>query len=248
MKIVAVIPARFASTRFPGKPLALLGKKSLIQHVYDSTSQTGLFDRTIVATEDKRICEKVEQFGGEVVLTSKHHRSGTDRIAEVCRNLEAEVIINIQGDEPFISKEPLQKLISVFENPIDKVASLMHKSFKDIENPNIVKVVCDVRNYALYFSRSPIPFVRNPNFSSCNSHSEFFQHIGIYAFRREALFKFIQLPMGKLEQIEKLEQLRLLENGIRIKMVETSYQGIGVDTPEDLKKAEIILREVNPKK
>ncbi|NQV17063.1 MAG: 3-deoxy-manno-octulosonate cytidylyltransferase [Armatimonadetes bacterium] len=247
MKVVAIIPARFASTRFPGKPLAMLGNKSLIQRVYDSATQTDLFDKIIVATDDKRIFDKVEQFGGEVVFTSKHPKSGTDRIAEVCKNLEAEIIINIQGDEPFISKKPLQKLISAFDEPIVQVASLMHKLMEEIENPNIVKVVCDNNNFALYFSRSPIPFIRTPHPAPRNPQPEFFKHIGVYAFRREALFKFIQLPIGKLEQIEKLEQLRLLENGIKIKMVETSYQGIGIDTPEDLKKAELILQKANSK-
>ena len=245
IKVVAVIPARFASIRFPGKPLAMLGNKPLIQHVYDSAVQTDLFDRIIVATDDKRIFGKVERFGGEVVLTSKHHKSGTDRIAEVCKNLEVEIIVNIQGDEPFISKEPLQKLISVFDEPTVQVASLMHKLVEEIENTNIVKVVCDNNNFALYFSRSPIPFYRTSNSTLRNLQSEFFKHIGVYAFRREALFRFIQLPMGKLEQIEKLEQLRFLENGIKIKMVETSFQGIGIDTPEDLKKAELILKKEN---
>ena len=238
IKVIAVIPARFASFRFPGKPLAMLGNKPLIQQVYDSATQTDLFDKIIVATDDNRIFDKVGQFGGDVVLTSKHHKSGTDRIAEVCTNLEAEIIVNIQGDEPFISKEPLQKLISVFDEPTVQVASLMHKSMEEIENPNIVKVVCDNNNFALYFSRSPIPFIRT-------LQPEFFKHIGVYAFRREALFKFIQFTMGKLEQIEKLEQLRFLENGIKIKMVETSFQGIGIDTPEDLKKAELSLQNTN---
>lgn len=241
MQVIAVIPARFASFRFPGKPLALLGKKSLIHHVYDSAAQTDLFDKIIVATDDKRIFDEVANFGGDVVLTSKHHKSGTDRIAEVCTNLEAEIIVNIQGDEPFIAKEPLQKLISVFDKPTIHVASLMHKLMEEIENPNIVKVVCDNNNFALYFSRSPIPFYRTSHLAIRNLQPEFFKHIGVYAFRREALFKFSQLPMGKLEQIEKLEQLRFLENGIKIKMIETSFQGIGIDTPEDLKKAELIL-------
>ncbi len=245
IKKIAVIPARFASSRFPGKPLAMLGNKTLIQYVYDSAVQTDLFDKITVATDDKQIFDNVTDFGGDVVLTSKHHKSGTDRIAEVCKNLEAEIIVNIQGDEPFISKEPLQKLIFAFEDRKVQVASLMHKLKEEIENPNIVKVVCDNNNFALYFSRSPIPFYRTPHSAACTSQPVFFQHIGVYAFRREALFKFIQLPMGKLEQIEKLEQLRLLENGIKIKMIETSFQGIGIDTPEDLKKAELILQKAN---
>ncbi len=246
IKVVAVIPARFASFRFPGKPLAMLRNKTLIQHVYDSAVQTDLFDKIIVATDDKRIFDNVEHFGGDVVLTSKHHKSGTDRIAEVCKNLDAEIIVNIQGDEPFIVKEPLQKLISVFDEQTVQVASLMHKLMEEIENPNIVKVVCDKNNFALYFSRSSIPFYRTSHPATRNPQPEFFKHIGVYAFRKEALFKFIQLPMGKLEQTEKLEQLRFLENGIKIKMIETSYQGIGIDTPEDLNKADIILRKGNP--
>jgi len=243
MQVIAVIPARFDSTRFPGKPLAMLGNKTLIQHVYDSAAQTDLFDKVIVATDDKRIFDNITDFGGEVVLTSKYHKSGTDRIAEVCKNLEAEIIVNIQGDEPFISKEPLQKLISAFEDQKVQVASLMHKLMEEIENPNIVKVVCDNSNFALYFSRSPIPFIRIKQPATRNSQPEYFKHIGVYAFRRETLFKFIQLPVGKLERVEKLEQLRFLENGIKIKMIETSFQGIGIDTPEDLKKAELILQK-----
>jgi len=231
MKIIAIIPARYDSIRFPGKPLAILGNKPIIQHVYERAKNSGLFDDVIVATDNQRIFETVHDFNGKVILTAKEHQSGTDRIAEVCSKIDCDIVVNIQGDEPFITKEPLQKLISVFEDEKVEVASLMHRIKKDIENPNNVKVVCDNDNFALYFSRSKIPFNRN-------SKSQYYKHIGVYAFRKKALMKFVDLPEGKLEQIEKLEQLRMLENGIKIKMVETEYEGIGIDTKEDLERAE----------
>lgn len=238
MKAIAIIPARYDSTRFPGKPLVKLGTKYIIQHVYERTFGSGLFDDVIVGTDDQRIFEAVNKFGGKVILTSRQHESGTDRIAEVCKKLpylhDVDIVVNVQGDEPFISAEPLQKLLYAFEDPKVEVASLMHRLNKDIENPNIVKVVCDKDNFALYFSRSVIPFKRS-------AHTQYFQHIGVYAFRREALFRFIELPKGKLEETEKLEQLRLLENGMKIKMIETEYKGIGIDTPKDLQKAEKLL-------
>jgi len=240
MKIIAVIPARFDSTRFPGKPLAILGNKPIIRHVYERAFNSGLFDEVIVATDDQRIFEAVDDFGGKVELTSKKHQSGSDRVAEICAKTECDVVVNIQGDEPFICKEPLTKLISVFENPNIEVASLMHKLKVEIENPNQVKVVCDNDNFALYFSRAAIPFRRDKK----GVTAIYYKHIGVYAFKKETLLKFVQLPIGKLEQIEKLEQLRLLENGIKIKMIETDYEGIGIDTPEDLKKAEKLLREM----
>lgn len=240
MKAIAIIPARYESTRFPGKPLAKLGTKYIIQHVYERVQSSGLFTEVVVGTDDQRIFEAVESFGGKVVLTSKKHESGSDRVAEVCRKLHtcsnADIVVNVQGDEPFISREPLKKVIDVFDDPLVRVASLMHKMKKDFDDPNSVKVVCDKNNYALYFSRSIIPFEQNNKLEP-----EYFRHIGIYAFRREILFRFVEMKHGKLEQIEKLEQLRLLENGIRIKMIETDYEGIGIDTPQDLEKAEKIL-------
>ena len=238
MKVIAIIPARFDSTRFPGKPLAKLGNKYIIQHVYEQAQKSGLFTEVIVGTDDQRIFEAVNGFGGKVTLTSKRHKSGTDRVAEVCNKMscckDADVIINVQGDEPFITKEPLRKLIEAFDDSEVMVASLMHEANTDIENRNIVKVVCDENNNALSFSRSPIPHVRT-------SKTGYFKHIGVYAFRRKTLFEFIKLPESKLEKLEKLEQLRLLENGFKIKMVLTSYKGIGIDTPQDLEKAEKMI-------
>ena len=235
MKVIAIIPARFDSTRFPGKPLAKLGNKYIIQHVYEQTQKSGLFSEVIVGTDDQRIFEAVDGFNGKVTLTSKKHKSGTDRVAEVCDKMpccrDADVVVNVQGDEPFITEKPLRKLIEAFNDKSVQVASLMHKIKHDIENPNIVKVICDENNNALNFSRVPNPKPRIPNY----------KHIGVYAFRRKVLFEFVELPESKLEKLEKLEQLRLLENGYKIRMVLTCYKGIGIDTPQDLEKAEKML-------
>lgn len=240
LKTIAVIPARYNSSRFPGKLLAKLGTKSVIKHVYDNAVNTDLFDCVVVGTDDQRIFDEINAHGGKVVLTSKKHLSGTDRISEVCKKLEccqdADIVVNIQGDEPFIATEPLKLLLKGFNDPHVQIASLMHKLSKNAADPNNVKVVCDKNNFALYFSRSLIPFDRDGN-----QHPEVYKHIGVYAYRRNMLFKFINLPVAKLETIEKLEQLRLLENGIRIKMVKTDYDGVGIDTPEDLKKAKLRL-------
>ena len=236
MKVIAIIPARFDSTRFPGKPLVKLGNKFIIQHVYEQAKKSNLFEEVIVGTDDQRIFEAVDGFGGKVALTSKKHESGTDRVAEVCDKMpcckNADVVVNVQGDEPFITEKPLRKLIEAFNDPEVMVASLMHEIKSDIEDPNVVKVVCDENYYALNFSRIPNPEPRTPNY----------KHIGVYAFRRKTLFEFVELPESKLEKIEKLEQLRLLENGYKIKMVLTSYKGIGIDTPQDLEKAEKLLK------
>jgi 3-deoxy-manno-octulosonate cytidylyltransferase (CMP-KDO synthetase) len=244
MKVIAIIPARYDSTRFPGKPLAKLGSKTIIQHVYNRTSDTGLFAEVIVGTDDQRIFEEVAAFGGKVTLTSRSHNSGSDRIAEVCRKMEcckdADIIVNVQGDEPFITKEPLVELVNVFSDKDVKVASLMHIVKKDVADPNTVKVVCDNNGFALYFSRSVIPHNRD---KTKEFKPEYFKHIGVYAFRKEILFEYVALSQSKLEQIEKLEQLRLLENGISIKMIETEYKGIGIDTPTDLIKAKLLLNK-----
>jgi 3-deoxy-manno-octulosonate cytidylyltransferase (CMP-KDO synthetase) len=243
MKVIAVIPARYESSRLPGKLLEKLGTKPIIQHVYEKAQDSGLFTEVVVGTDDQRIFETVDKFGGKVTLTSKKHKSGTDRIAEVCKKItccfDADIIVNIQGDEPFISTEPLRDLISAFQDEKVQVASLMHKMKNDFDNSNNVKVVCDKDNFSLYFSRSLIPFDRDKN---SDLKPEYFKHIGVYAFRREMLFKFVEMPKSKLEEIEKLEQLRLLENGVRIKMVETDYEGIGIDTQEDLEKAKKLLK------
>jgi len=235
MKVIAVIPARYDSTRFPGKPLAKLGNKYIIQHVYEQAVQSKLFAEVVVGTDDQRIFEAVDSFGGEVALTSKKHNSGTDRVAEVCRKVscckDADVIVNVQGDEPFISEQPLKKLINEFNDPHVKVATLMHTLKADLNNPNVVKVVCDENNDAINFSRAPF---RDKDYKN-------FKHIGVYAFRRKMLFDFVELPMSQNEKNERLEQLRLLDNGYNIRMVLTDYNGVGIDTPDDLIKAEKIL-------
>lgn len=236
LKSIIVIPARFASTRFPGKPLVNLRNKPIIQHVYDAVQGLGL--PVIIATDNEIIEKSVKAFGANCVLTSPEHQSGSDRIAEVIKELDYDLIINVQGDEPFIQIEPLKELIQAFNDESIAVASLMHKltSPEEINNPNNVKVACSKNNYALYFSRSPIPFNRDGN-----EEATYFKHIGVYAYRKQALLDFVKLPMGKLEKVEKLEQLRFLENEYRIKMIETYYRGIGIDTPEDLVKAELLI-------
>jgi len=235
MKVIAIIPARFNSSRFPGKPLAKLGNKYIIQHVYEQAIKSCLFADVIVGTDDQRIFEAVNSFNGKVVLTSKKHKSGTDRVAEVCDKIlsckDADIVINIQGDEPFINEVPLRKLIEEFYDKTVQVASLMHKLDSDAKNPNVVKVICDKQNNALSFSRIPFTEPKTPNY----------KHIGVYAFRRQILFEFVKLPESTLEKIEKLEQLRLIENGYKIRMVLTSYKGLGIDTPEDLKNAEQLM-------
>jgi 3-deoxy-manno-octulosonate cytidylyltransferase (CMP-KDO synthetase) len=240
MKFIAVIPARFASVRFPGKPLALLQGKPIIRHVYERVLNSQLFEDVIVATDDDRIREAVTSFGGKVRLTSDSHPSGSDRIAETINGMDCDVVFNVQGDEPMIDADTLSRLKQVFSDPSVRVASLMTplNDDKALLNINIVKVITDNNMNALYFSRSPIP---------CNRDSipgiEYFRHIGVYAYTKQTLLDFVNLPQGKLEQIEKLEQLRFLENGIPIRMVTTPYQGIGIDTPEDLKNVEILLSD-----
>ncbi len=238
MKFIAVIPARYASVRFPGKPLAILNGKPIIQHVYERVYSSNLFQDVIVATDDKRIVEAVRLFNGNYQLTSPDHPSGSDRIAEVINDLDCDVVFNIQGDEPMITTEPLAKLKEIFRDQNVQVASLMTalKDPKELLNINIVKVVTDYYLNALYFSRSPIPYNRDGI-----ADIEHYRHIGVYAYRKQALLDFIKLPQGKLEQVEKLEQLRFLENCIPIRMVKTDYQGIGIDTPDDLSEVELLL-------
>ncbi len=237
MKIIAVIPARYASTRFPAKLLQDLGGKAVITRTYEAALQTGLFDDVFVVTDSDLIFNEISNQGGKAIKSIKEHESGSDRIAEAVQNLEVDVVVNVQGDEPFIQKEPLEALLKVFlsdsEMKID-LASLMRKieEKEDIENPNNVKVIVDQNQLALYFSRSVIPYPRDPN-----TGVNYYQHIGVYAFRKKALMDFYTLPMQLLEATEKLEQLRYLEYGKKIKMVETTHVGIGIDTPEDLEKA-----------
>lgn len=236
MKKIAVIPARWQSSRFPGKPLALLNEKSLIQHVYERVRASGIFNEVIVATDDEKILETVHSFGGKAEMTSNAHQSGTDRIAEVCSRHNYDIVVNVQGDEPLITSAPLIKLVASFHDPSVMVSSLMHKIKDRISDPNQVKVVCDSSGDALYFSRAAIPHDREQS-----GGFDYWGHIGVYAFRKEILEQFVAMPPSSLEKIEKLEQLRLLENGIKIRMVSTEYYGIGVDTPQDLKLAESLM-------
>jgi 3-deoxy-manno-octulosonate cytidylyltransferase (CMP-KDO synthetase) len=238
MKVIAIIPARYDSTRFPGKALAILNGKPIIQLVYEAAMKTELFSEVIVATDDERIYTVVNGFQGLAVMTSPTHKSGSDRIAEVAQNIDCDVVFNIQGDEPFITKQPLSDLKDVFHDHTVQVASLLHeiKDSCEIEDPGNVKVICDRLGNALYFSRAQIPFDRDGKYPVT-----YWKHIGVYAYRKKTLLRFVATPQGNLERIESLEQLRLLENGIPIRMVRTSYKGIGIDTPEDLEKARKLI-------
>jgi 3-deoxy-manno-octulosonate cytidylyltransferase (CMP-KDO synthetase) len=241
MKVIAVIPARYASTRFPAKLMQDLGGKTVILRTYEAAKETHLFDDVFVVTDSHLIFDEILANGGKAIMSIKEHESGSDRIAEAVVKLDVDIVINVQGDEPFINKEPLEKVIEIFQNDVEHkvdLASLMReiKNEEEINNPNNVKVVVDQNDFALYFSRSVIPYPREKNVGV-----RYFQHIGIYAFRKQALLDFYSLPMKSLEASEKLEQLRYLEFGKRIKMVETSHVGIGIDTPEDLEKARKML-------
>ena len=239
MKNIAVIPARFAASRFPGKLMQRIGEKTIIRMVYENAVAMHLFDEVLVVTDSDDIMNEILSVGGVVIKSTKDHQSGSDRIAEAIASMDVDVVVNIQGDEPFIEKEPLQDLLMCFEDPSVAVASIM-KRFEEgdePENPNQVKVVCNKNNDALYFSRSPIPFKRNRN-----ADLPYFKHVGVYAYRKETLLSFTQWPMGALEQTEMLEQLRYLENGVAIRMVETKTSSIGIDTPEDLERAKIEYR------
>jgi 3-deoxy-manno-octulosonate cytidylyltransferase (CMP-KDO synthetase) len=241
MKIIAVIPARYASTRFPAKLMQDLGGKTVILRTYEAAINTQLFDDVFVVTDSDIIYDEIISNGGKAIRSIKEHESGSDRIAEAIEHLDVSVVVNVQGDEPFIDAEPLVKLIEIFRHDSTQqvdLASLMReiKNDDEIHNPNNVKVVVDQNEFALYFSRSVIPYAREKNVGV-----RYFQHIGIYAFRKQALLDFYHLPMKSLEASEKLEQLRYLEFGKRIKMVETSHIGIGIDTPEDLEKARKML-------
>lgn len=244
MKIVAVIPARYQASRFPGKLLQKLGDKTVITSTYLSVVKTNLFDEVIVAADDQRIIQEIEKNNGKTILTSSNHESGSDRIAEVVQNMDVDIVVNVQGDEPFTQKKPLQDLIEIFKKDEKKeisVATLIETLTKkeEIKNPNNVKVVLDKEHNALYFSRSVVPFPREQN-----SDVTYYKHIGIYAYRKNALMDFTQLPQGNLEKIEKLEQLRYLENGYKIRVAETPYTTIGIDTPQDLEKARAYLKQL----
>ena len=237
MKIIAVIPARYASTRFHAKLMEDLGGKTVILRTYEAAKKSNLFDDVFVVTDSDLIFEEIISNGGKAIMSIKEHESGSDRIAEAVENIDVDIVVNVQGDEPFIDTAALEKLIEIYKNDTDKKVDLTSLMFEitdeeEIQNPNNVKVVVDQNGFALYFSRSVIPYPREKNV-----RVRYMQHIGIYAFRKQALLDFYSLPMKSLEASEKLEQLRYLEFGKRIKMVETASKSIGIDTPEDLEKA-----------
>lgn len=247
MKVLILIPARYASTRFPGKPLAEIGEKPMIQHVVEKARSVS--EDVYVATDDRRIFEKVAEFGGKAIITSSAHRSGTDRCFEAYEKVVEEkcadydVIVNVQGDEPFIVPRQIQQLINCFENPGVQIATLA-KPFEDTEalfDPNKVKVVFSSQNTAIYFSRSPIPFARGVEGTDWLDVTTYYKHVGMYAYRPAVLQEITRLPAGKLEKVESLEQLRWLENGYTIAVSVTDHESIGIDTPEDLEKAKALL-------
>ena len=240
--IIGIIPARFASTRLIGKPLANIGGKPMIQHTYENASKSKLIEKLILAVDDTKVASVARGFGADVIETPKEIASGSDRIAYIAKIYkEAEIVVNIQGDEPFIQPEMIDQAIEplLFDKTIE-VATLIKQiySLKELKSPDIVKVVFDYNNYALYFSRSPIPFTRNAiSETAALEITDYYKHLGLYVFRRKALLKFTSLKQTDLEKTEMLEQLRMLENGIKIKVVETDYESISVDTQEDLKRA-----------
>lgn len=244
MKFIGIIPARYASTRFPGKPLAMLGGRTVIQRVYEQVA--AVLEEAYVATDDERIFKAVEEFGGRVVMTRQDHKSGTDRIEEAAEKIgtQADVIINIQGDEPFIQKSQIETLKSLFENSETQIGTL-GKKFESIEaatNPNSPKIVTDKNGFALYFSRSVIPYIRGKEQTEWLQHFPFLKHLGLYAYRRDVLRQITQLPQSPLEMAESLEQLRWLENGYRIRVGLTDVETVGIDTPEDLRRAEEFIK------
>lgn len=237
-RAVALIPARYAATRFKGKLMADLGGKSVIRRTYESTIATELFDEVIVVTDSDTIYNEITEHGGKAVMSKQEHESGSDRIAEAAKDMDADIIVNVQGDTPFVKKDPLQKLLIQFGDSTVQVGSLMQelKEQQFIDDPNYVKVAVDKNNNALFFSRSVIPYPRNKNITIT-----YYEHIGVYAFRKEALLNFTTWPVSPLEDAEKIECLRYLENGVSIRMVITDYMGVEIDTPEDLKRAAGLL-------
>jgi len=247
MKFTGIIPARYQSTRFPGKPLALLGDKPVIRWVYENVSK--VLDEVWVATDDERIFSAVEAFGGHVVYTSPDHQSGTDRCAEAARKIAEnsgfDVVVNIQGDEPFIRTEQIKRICSCFDSREVEIATLIKPvtDLTELYNPNRPKVVVNKKMEALLFSRSTIPYIRGKKPEEWLGETQFFSHIGMYAYRADILQKLTKLPLGKLEKAESLEQLRWLENGFHIKTAVTEFETVGIDTPEDLEKAIRMLRK-----
>jgi 3-deoxy-manno-octulosonate cytidylyltransferase (CMP-KDO synthetase) len=237
-KIGAFIPARYAATRFPAKLMQLLGNKTVIRHTYDNTKATGLFDEVYVVTDSDLIFNEIISNGGQAIMSKKAHESGSDRIAEAIKNLDIDIVVNVQGDEPFVKREPLEKVLACFEDANVQVASLMQVLTNPtcIEDPNYVKVAVDKNWNALFFSRSVIPYPRSTDVTIT-----YYEHVGVYAFKKQALIDFTNWPMSPLEAAEKIECLRYLENGVSIKMAITNYMGIEIDTPEDLIKAAALL-------
>ncbi len=240
MKIIAVIPARYQASRFPGKLMQILGEKTVISTTYQNVVETGLFDDVFVATDSEIIFNEIVNNGGNAVMTGEHE-TGSDRIAEAVQNIDCDIVVNVQGDEPFLKREPLKQLISVFHEDHQKEISLASlkiqlSNFEDVENPNNVKVITDKDGFALYFSRSVIPYPRETSVETL-----YYKHIGVYAFRKEALLTFAKLTMRPLEIAEKIECIRYLEYGMKIKLIETDFVGVGIDVPEDLEKAKEIL-------
>ena len=237
-KKIAMIPARYAATRFPAKLMQQLGNKTVIRHTYDNTLATQLFDEVIVVTDSDIIFEEITSHGGKAIKSKRTHESGSDRIAEAAADLDVDIILNVQGDEPFVKKQPLEKLLDAFSDPFVQVASLMQvmKEEQFINDENYVKVAVDLNNNSLFFSRSVIPYPRNKQLSI-----NYYEHIGVYAFRKKALLDFTSWPMTPLEAVEKIECLRYLEHGIPLKMVLTEYMGVEIDTPEDLERAAKLL-------
>lgn len=238
MKIVAMIPARYAASRFPGKLMKMLGDKTVIRHTHDNTVATGLFDEVWVVTDSDIIYNEISQHGGNVVMSAREHECGSDRIAEAAATMDVDIIVNVQGDTPFVKHKPLQQLIELFKDGTVEVASMMRplEEKELIENPNIVKVVTDLNMNSLLFSRNVIPYPRNESIDIVH-----YEHIGIYAFRKPALLKFTRWAVTPLEDAEKIECLRFLEHGIPLRMTIVDYKGVGIDTPEDLKRAVKLL-------
>ena len=244
MKFIGIIPARYASTRFPGKPLALLGGKPVIQHVYEKVA--AVLEAAYVATDDERIYDVVKSFGGQVVMTRTDHKSGTDRIEEAIEKIggEWDVVVNVQGDEPFVAKSQLDTICHCFDDPTTQIATLgkPFESMEAVQNPNSPKIIVDNMGFAMYFSRSVIPYVRGKEMSSWLTHYPFLKHLGIYAYRKDVLRQVTQLPQSSLEIAESLEQLRWLQNGFKIKVGTTDVETVGIDTPQDLERAEEFLK------
>jgi 3-deoxy-manno-octulosonate cytidylyltransferase (CMP-KDO synthetase) len=238
MKKIAMIPARYAATRFPGKLMQQLGDKTVIRHTYEATVATGLFDEVIVVTDSDIIYTEITAAGGKAVMSQHEHESGSDRIAEAAAEMNVDIIVNVQGDTPFVKKEPLEKLLQQFDDPAVQVASMMQvlTDRNDIMDPNFVKVAVDKNMNSLFFSRAVIPYPRDKEFPTT-----YYEHIGVYAFRKQALLNFTQWPMTPLESAEKVECLRYLENGVPLRMIVVDYMGVEIDTPEDLEKAAKLL-------